>query len=150
MQGLIDALTFSVLPSLIGWSLLPPEKVIAAGKATTIKVGAERPVPEVHAPPPWSTWVPSTPRVGAAHDPRELQWQRWRGLGEFISASGQNGSLSCYRLLSTPDIIIFCRSGVTSTLAKLFSPAPPNLFSSFHPWVFMLVSQKSPSHQALN
>ena len=82
MQGLIDALTFSVLPSLIGWSLLPPEKVIAAGKATTIKVGAERPVPEVHAPPPWSTWVPSTPRVGAAHDPRELQWQRWRGLGE--------------------------------------------------------------------
>ena len=93
---------------------------------------------------------PINPQGGAAHDPRGLQWWGWRGLGGFISASGQNGSLSCYRLLSTADIIIFCRSDVTSTLAELFSLAPPNLFSSFHPWVFMLVSQKSPSHQALN
>ena len=75
---------------------------------------------------------PINPQDEAAHDPRGLQWQMWRGLGGFISASGQNGSLSCYRLLSTPDII-FCRSGVTSSLAKLFSPAPTQSFQLLPP-----------------
>lgn len=131
MQMASDALTFSVLPSLIGWS--PSSRKghqLSKQQPLRLEQRGQSPRSMHH---PMVNLNPINPQGGAAHGPRELQWRGWRGLGNSSQPLDRTWvPLMLQAAVNSRHYYFLQTRRSHQHPIILFSPAPPNSSAFFH------------------